>query len=153
MSIFCKCRLCRRVLETPMETVKFWDPEKREVPGVQEGDSCYITDHLCETCATFYAAYVRQAERQASYILYRDKDPLAELIAQQNEEMPTNCDGAWNFIKPYDDLSNEILETVRVLWQEGPDRPLTISEIVRFMIDKEKEAAADADKPAESEDK
>ena len=151
MSVFYKCRLCRRISKEKMDEMTFWDPAKREVPGIQEGNSCYITDHVCVTCAGFYRAYVRKAEREAAYILLRNEDPVTKLIEAQ-EEMPANSDGAWKFIVAHDDLSNEILDRIRVIWQEGLDVPMTIGEVVKHLMQQEKEAAADADEPVESED-
>ena len=143
MSVYYKCYFCNWRQKKPMAEMKI--RTNRETPGVLEGEACYINDHVCDSCKSFYEAYVKQAEYEAFYILRRTEDPVADLIKSQQEEMPTNCDGAWNFIVPYDDFSNEILDARRVIWQEGIDSPMTVGEVVKYLMQKEKEAAANAD--------
>ena len=141
MSVEYKCFYCHRRSKEPFKVADVWHPAKREVPGVVEADKCYISEHICPVCLSFYESYKHEAERQAALILYREEDPVKEYADAYEGGLPTNCDGAWNFIVQNDELSNEILDTLRVRWQENNGEPMTIGEVVKFIIQKEKEAA------------
>ena len=150
MSVIYKCRLCKRGSLSLMREKKI--RIYREVPEVLEQGDCYVTDHLCTRCALFYDSYVSQAEFEAAQILLQPEDPLAKAV-DEHKEMPTNCDNAWDFLVSYDRLSNEALAACKVLWRENPDRMMTIGEIVAYLMQKEKEAAANADEPSEEIEK